>query len=170
MARSSRATARSSVSGVESSNIDLPGAAQNLPGTGIELRSPATTHRSTSHPSNRKLPFQSSTQRPFRYRPIPGKGRVRAVAAPPSVRFFTRPSCGRSLPRCCPDRPELWEGALGVLPGSSGVLPGRSRTFPVSSRLLPAPSCTLYFFYRRPGLGLNGTRVTSSFDCRWRNQ
>src|SRR5436190_11393751 len=75
-----------------------------------------------------------------------GGGRLRAGAAGPSVWFFTRASGGRALARWCPDRAEVWEVALGVLPGSSGVLPGspwllpdRSRTFPVSSRQLPAP-------------------------------
>src|SRR6266550_4756943 len=50
---------------------------------------------------------------------IPGEGRLQGVAAPPSVWFFTRPGCRRSLPRYCPCRPELWEGALGAVGGGT---------------------------------------------------
>src|SRR2546421_1341382 len=76
------------------------------------------------------------------------EGRVRVVAAPSSVRCFTRPSCGRALSRCCPRRPELWERALGTLPTSSGVLPGTGR---------PLPRRTWYVSSRRRGVG-GGTR------------
>src|SRR3989442_3408722 len=89
------------------------------------------------------------------------EGRVRVVAAPSSVRCFTRPSCGRALPRCCPGRPELWEVALGTLRRSSGVLPGSPVLLPGGPRLLPRPSCTLYFCRRRRAC----TRCRVSRDC-----
>ena len=78
-----------------------------------------------------------------------------AVAAPPSVRCVTRPSCGRSLLRCCPCGPELWEGALGAVGGALGVLPGSSRVLPGTGR--PLPSRTWYVSSRRRGVG-GGTR------------
>src|SRR5436190_13199398 len=95
-----------------------------------------------------------------------GGGRLRAGAAGPSVWFFTRASGGRALARWCPDRAEVWEVALGVLPGSSGVLPGspwllpdRSRTFPVSSRLLPAP--VLHTLFLPPTSGVHDVQSFS---------
>ena len=48
----------------------------------------------------------------------------------PSARFFTRPSGGKLLPRCCPRQPELWECALGTWPTSSRVLPSVSGPLP----------------------------------------
>ena len=82
-----------------------------------------------------------------------------AVAAPPSVRCFTRPSCGRSLPRCCRGRVELWEVALCTLPTSSGVLPGTYRTL---------PGRTWYVFLRTRGCGRSHSACCPRRQARFR--
>src|SRR5882672_300201 len=71
--------------------------------------------------------------------------------------FFTRQGCGRSLPQCCPCRPELWEGALGAVRGALGVLPGSSGVLPGTGR--PLPRRTWYVSSRRRGVGGATRRV-----------
>jgi hypothetical protein len=89
----------------------------------------ATDTRTACHPG-----------RPARWKAVSG-----LWPAPPSVRCFTRPSCGRSLPRCCRGRVELWEVALCRCPRPPACCPAHRCCCPVAQAVTRARLAHLIF-------------------------